>query len=77
MGNAFVQRHEISIYWGVPELTFEVGVGIEWQSHRQDMGHDPGVAPTAGINKDGSSWVALASFKRNFGGSISKNLPGV
>jgi hypothetical protein len=57
----------------------EVGLGIAWASHRQDLGHDPGMAPTplpVGINKDSSNWVGVMSFKRNFGGSVGKNLAG-
>ena len=46
-GKAFSQRYEIGIHWGVAELTMEVGLGIAWASHRQNLAHDLGMAPTA------------------------------
>jgi hypothetical protein len=47
--------------------------------HKQDLGHDPGLAPTplpVGIAKDSGAWWFAFSMGRNFGGSVGKNLAG-
>jgi hypothetical protein len=78
-GKAFGQAYELGLHWGVAELTWEVVASIEYSKHTQDLGHDPGMAPTplpAGIGKDGSAWNFTVGFARNFGGSVGKNLAG-
>jgi hypothetical protein len=78
-GKDFGQDYELGFHWGVAELTWEVSASIMYSTHKQDLGHDPGMAPTplpAGINKDGSDWNFTVGFARNFGGSVGKNLAG-
>ena len=57
----------------------EMEADVSWHQHRQDLAHDPGVAPTAlpvGIGTNGNGWVFSLNFSRNFGGSLGKNLAG-
>jgi len=78
-GKYFGQGYEFGLHYGVAELNMEVDAAVSWHSHRQDLAHDPGVAPTAlppGINKDSGTWEASLTFSRNFGGSVGKNLAG-
>jgi hypothetical protein len=79
VGNYFGQAYELGIHWGVAELTWEVEADVMWAQHKQDLAHDPGVAPTPipyGLAKDSGSWAFALSFARNFGGSVGKNLAG-
>jgi len=80
VGNYFGQAYEFGLHYGVAELNMEVEADITYYHDRQDLAHDPGVAPTplpAGISKDGGgNWVFSLNFSRNFGGALGKNLAG-
>jgi hypothetical protein len=79
VGNYFGQAYEFGLHYGVAELNMEVEADITWAQHRQDLAHDPGVAPTplpAGIGPNGGSWIFSLNFSRNFGGALGKNLAG-
>jgi hypothetical protein len=79
VGNYFGQSYEFGLHYGVAELNMEVEADITWNKGTQDLGHDPGVAPTplpAGINQNGSNWWFSLNFSRNFGGALGKNLAG-
>ena len=80
VGNYFGQAYEFGLHYGVAELNMEVEADITWQTSRQDIAHDPGVAATpipSGIctGQCGNWWFSL-NFSRNFGGALGKNLAG-
>jgi hypothetical protein len=79
VGKYFGQAYEFGLHYGVAELNMEVEADITYWTHKQDLAHDPGVAPTplpAGIVKDSSNWIFSLNFSRNFGGALGKNLAG-
>jgi hypothetical protein len=79
VGKYFGQAYEFGLHYGVAELNMEVEADITYWTHKQDLAHDPGLAPTplpAGIVKDSNSWVFSLNFSRNFGGALGKNLAG-
>jgi hypothetical protein len=79
VGKYFGQAYEFGLHYGVAELNMEVEADITYWTHRQDLAHDPGVAPTplpAGISKDSSNWIFSLNISRNFGGALGKNLAG-
>jgi hypothetical protein len=79
VGNYFGQAYEFGLHWGVAELNMEVEANITYNTHTQDLAHDPGVEATPlpnGIGPNGHSWWFSLNLSRNFGGALGKNLAG-